>query len=375
MAELQFSSFFGTYGGAADDSTDCKAALDAAIVAMRATSGGTLVFPSGICRMNSEVSANLAGDEGIYHFKGSGGSQIRFQGIDYNRLVLNSTENIIFEDLIFRGNTAVGAPFHEATNAIFLFSGVNTVSFKNCIIAAMGTGGSGGNNYGVIAVTGSQLEMENCKMAGIFGPAAVRGHNSIGVVLKHVFFPDYTNINGAYVSKTPVGASTWVKMTEDSYEVAPTAPQEQAGKTSRLKLIHCGFDEGATNAVYTDGIRYIETEGCPNNYGKWVVKNAKSFIDRNSFFGYGTTLQDAVTLENVDYAEMTGSVLDRGMSTVKLLGTTKRAVFNGVQVPQNPGVIDRLHKPMEFANVINTAGAYVEIDGVKKRGSGPIQIG
>src|SRR5690348_17195020 len=106
MTALAWSDYFGVSGGAADDSTDCRAALQAAIDAAYTAGGADVVAPSGICRLagSTDVSKSFATKEGMYRLRGEGGAAIRMMSQAFNRIALNTAHRIAFENLTILGD-------------------------------------------------------------------------------------------------------------------------------------------------------------------------------------------------------------------------------------------------------------------------------
>lgn len=352
MAEILVEDYFVAEGGAADDSTDCTAALQAAIDDAAVTNGSTIVFPTGICRLAGTLTKDFLATQGILTFKGSGGSAIRFMTVEYNRFTISNMEKVSFRDLVFLGDNGGVGVNTEANNAHFLCGAIQTV-FDNCMFYGLRIENGG---LGII-YTGGNLTIRDCQILGCAGPVIVRFNASFGLRIFNTQFIDYGTYGNLYISKTPASVGVWV--------AGEDGAQTNARELSSIVIEGCSFDEGAAYAVSTDGIRHITIRNCAQNVGTSDVgmyfKDAHSVHIDQSWWGYNPDVNvKALICEDVRQLEMNNCMLDDGANRVELLGSMDRAVFNNVK---HDAVL------LTAADVINTAGAVLDFNGVRSRGT------
>lgn len=348
--ELLVEDYFAAEGGAADDSTDCSAALQAAIEDAYTASGATIVFPSGICRLNIEVGRNFTGGEGTLHFKGYGDSAVRFMTEQYNRFNIYNLPLIGFSDLTFLGDPTGSGILPDASNRHFHL-GAQVAWFERCQFLGLRLSGTNGAvwNVGLTVV-------RDCGMYGFSGAAAFE-YNGGGLTLDNVECIDYGNYNGVYISKTPAGIGCWV--------LGRGIVSNDSRKQDRISIRGCSFDEGAYYAIDSDGVANILFEDSvvnvnPSGGGIRMV-NGDALDIKRSRFGYTSTANSkAFIANNVERVIMNDSKIAAGVDKVELLGTTREAIFNNVK---NDG------SPFVLADVINTAGALLDFNGVRSRGA------
>ena len=148
MAEFKVEDYFAGSGGAADDSTDCTAAFQAALDAVH-TAGkvGTILFPSGVCRMTGSVAKNFAhsgSKQGRISVKGTGDSAIRLMGTGSTRIDIEGAELLTWEMILLGDMSGDPETPVKETNASHLHLGGDVVVYEKSQIYGLGVSGSSG---------------------------------------------------------------------------------------------------------------------------------------------------------------------------------------------------------------------------------------
>jgi hypothetical protein len=363
MSELLLSDYFTGSGGAADDSTNCRAALQAAIDAAYTAGGADIVAPGGICRIagSTDVSKSFATKEGMYRIRGVGGSALRMMSAAYNRIALNTAHCIAFENLTMLGD--LSDVISEATNAHLHLSGNLLAEIRGCDFFGLMNPGSGG--LGVIYANATHLNVEECGFYGCAGVACIAANNANAVTVRNCQFRDYGWHDNVYYSKTPAGINAWISVINSG------GSQTDATKQCRLTVEGCTFDEGAGGApIGTSGTLYVVVKdsafNLPGDGNGPQFTNAHGVELERTWIGYsGNPNGNAVRLDTVNQFTMRDCRIDAGADFIDLGNSTKRAIFSNVRKDGNP---------LTAADLINTAGCLIEIDGVQVR-AGVRQIG
>ncbi len=349
-------------GGSGDGTTDRTTEITAAITAAYNANGGQVVMPRGTFRQNGSIARDFLSHLGHLNLKGSGGDAIWFlDGTGYNRVYLTNGPLAQMEDLTIVGKTT-GA---EATNTHFAFG-----SFEQTIVERIQAFGLGcESNEGVFYFTGSNVMVRDSAFLGCSsGPTGA----IIKIVVAHAFegqnlnFFDYGNKGPNGYSKQGGTGKSWITA------VLP-AGLTNARPHSSFRLVGASFDEGADYGALVDGFNFVEFKNVSiNNKGdKWGMKisNAKVLRIEDCWIGYTTLPSDhtAIIAENVEHVIVDALELGDSVKKIELLGTTKKLTMRNSYHKADDGT----KTPIQ---IVNTAGAELDIDGVRTRG-GLTQIG
>lgn len=376
MSEFKVADYFGAHGGAADDSTDCTAAVQAALDDIDSTNNnGTLLFPSGVCRMTgaSDVDVNFAlsgSEQGMVIIKGTGDSAIRFTGSQFIRMNIQGNLTIKMQDLVFLGDLSGGGNNLEAVSHHVRLHG-DKVILDNVQAYGLGGGTNGDGIFGLFG--GRETSVEHCNFHGNWpnlGPV-IKSSGIDNFSLRSCNFIDYGAYNATSYSKMGDGGPYWVDI-------------NNTGLAGQMKWSRCHFednwfDEGSQTApVRVTDFELVNMERCYSNvsgfgHGYEFVR-CHSVTVEDTLAGY-SAIADLVGIKatDIDLLKLRNvrfwpgdDVLGHGPTTLQLTGTTRKVIIE--HCSQGP-VDDR--QPF---TIVNTAGAELVIDGVVEKSS-HVQIG
>lgn len=316
MPYFFLEDYFAANGGAADDFTDCSAAIQAMFDDVDAFGGGVMVFPEGTCVQLTDVTLALAGAAShVMVIGAAGGSAVRFgrSGTDlgsyFNAWGITSPESFSIENMAFIGSARSGSPYDLLNRGLYL-NVDKRVSVKNCQFYGIAGAGSE-ENSGILVIQSGSAIVENCAFNGSAGvnTSVALNFNGCGVaVARNCEFLDYqASWRGAEdFIKSPLGNYAWIQYINGL---------SLNGNSPRSVLIEgCRFDEAAASAVRIRDAENAEVRFCSENIGSgdgsyyYRIRNLKL---TNNWAGYASTgtprkamvidSVDNVTVENVKF--------------------------------------------------------------------------
>ena len=197
------------FGAVGDGNTDCGPALQAALNALAAGGGGTLIVPSGRYAIATPVSRDFAGAAVSIVIKGvesstpvdtSGGGYELSQplnlvsefyprtGSTQSAISISGLSNLLIKDIAFVGTPDVQT---DAANTL-LFDGVENATIRHCEFYGL----SALLGYGIVNAVRSGLRIEQSKFLGCTGNSGtytpvVQNMEWKGIVVSNCVFLDY----------------------------------------------------------------------------------------------------------------------------------------------------------------------------------------
>jgi hypothetical protein len=333
---------------------------------------GTLVFPSGVCRMTGSVSKNFSqggSEQGMVILKGTGDSKVRFMGTGFNRIEIQGLHNLICEGMTFIGDLSGDGTVKEAASSHLLLQ-ADIVTVRDCLFAGLGVSGTTGQ---VVLMRGNNINvMENTQFRGVggfLGPV-VKADQAFFNRFSRLVFIDYGAVYPSSYSKGGGTSRHWIKVDNVS--------GQKADRGSVL-VEDCFFDEGAqTAAVQINNVRWAEIARSGNNISGFgtgpAFENVKQVRIRDSFFGY-TAEPDIVGLKLTNVGEcdidglrfFMGGDADNGADRIEVSGSAGKLIIRNL----TRGNFTELTAP----TIVNTAGSEIVRDGVRYAVNGAVQVG
>jgi hypothetical protein len=357
-------------GANGNGTADNKAAIEAAIQRAINAGGGTVLIDGGtdfdgagsvkgIYALATAINKSFGVAGGALIVKGEGGnSTLLFNAVGqyYNGMYLSNSELIKLEDFVAVG---LQSRNYDFTNAGLVSVGVRTVVDG---LGLYGLGLAASNpESGLLSIISSTFDVRNVNINGCAAPnnAALKLNACPGGAVRNCTFVDLHNINGVGYSKSPLGATAWIWIKD---------PIETAISTSRdATLIEdCSFDEASAYPVIAENANDVEINRCAANIGAgqgYWFKNVKNAVLRNSKALYsGSPGKKGAIFEDCEDVLIENFTCKDGVDTIEIKGTTKRVRIVNSWYQEDDG--DRL--PL---NIANSAGALIDIDGVKTKGA------
>jgi len=351
-------------------SADCTAAIQAAVNALKLNGkGGTILFPSGICRMaaGGKVSEDLGASgsqQGMFILKGTGDSAIRFLGTNDVRLQFFNSQTIICEKLVFLGDLT-SLTSTEASIAHLSFGGDISI-VKECLFYGLGL--AHGTAKGILWMS-NQCVLEKCQFRGTWGnlDPVVYATAIDSFVARDVRCIDYGVYGTTSYAKGGSTGLNWIK-------VVNTGSTNQI-PGSKFLCEDCTFDEGADVAVSVTDFEWAVVRASNVNipgraHGPEFIRVHNVEVD-NSNFGYtsfsgivGLYVEDVDTarFRNIRFFSPAG---ETSADTLSIQGTTRKVIIDNC----SRGLATRLPWILQ-----NDADAEIIVDGVRTKG-GLTQIG
>lgn len=369
MASIKVEDYFGAEGGAADDSTDCTAAFQAALDALY-TQGrnGELILPEGVCRIagSGSVTKDFSEEgspQGQIVVRGQGSAAVRFMaGTQATRFEITGSQTLICREVAWLGDmTDLGDETNptEAGQAHVHLEG-QLVIYENNQHYGLGMFDNALNRGLVWIQSGYQAVVRGCQWRGCWGNHRpnlfIYGSDSVRI--EDTLFIDYGVYQSTSYSKGGAGCTHWIDIDNDG------GSNETYGKVV-LKNLY--MDEGSqTSQVRVQNLEWLSMEDCYTNVAGagigMILNNVHTAEIARSNFGYAAVPDKiGVRATNVDLLRMKDVRFidggdNAGVDTVELLGTTRKLILDNCKrgAPTN-----RL--PFK---IVNTANAKIVQDGV-----------
>lgn len=348
------------FGVVADGVTNNAAAIQTALNAVRDSFGGTLVFPNGVTKIagNSSINSNLKA--GAIKLVGAGNSVVQITPGTNTAFAFHDNPSLTVEGLTFIGVHGAGA--YDFTEAVFLTSYVEQVTFRDCQFLGLSVNAPYGEPYngyapnkhhGIIVANEGDLLIERC----IFGGNATNQCPNVGVdtwnslTIKDCQFLDYGYHKSDTLTKTGYTTNTWW--------VRATNPKPASARSrNKVSIERTTFDEGCYAGVMVYGAQWVELDNVTANMGLGAtisliaVKYAKIKDCMSGNVGLTTTQECGIYAANCNLVEVENFFTNGTVKKIILDGTTARAIFKNCQLQGSA---------LTLNGVINNSGAIVEI--------------
>lgn len=274
-----------------DDGKDDSAGFQSAINVLKNNKGGTLEIGGGVWNLSQMVNMVAYGNYVSYRIVGDAGSVIRLNLPQTEvAFYVGNVNQLIFENLIFTGD---GSLSNYDTGFLLLANYTDKLSVRNCHFFGIRAG------HSLFYIGNIDARFENNQFYGNASDVAniYGAFDMVGLLIENTNFRDYGGFLGDYISKTPNGNSSWIKVERDAEDPA-------LYQSSRVRISDVRLDEGAYTGISLKNVPIVEISGLTVNVsgvtsGVGILfDNVKYAIVTNSAFGFTTLSRPALKLLN-----------------------------------------------------------------------------